>query len=336
MVRIDQLKNWSALALKLKILAAAVFGGIFPGLTAAGAVIELNGGGLIQAQVIAEKSDRVFVDLGFTVLEIPRDSIARMLTERESDDGPTDPSGGDLYTVGRRSVNRSIKEWVNVLGEAVVLVRTPTGLGSGFVINKEGYIVTNDHVIAGENEITITVFEDRGSAIRKVLHEHIRIVATSAEIDLALLKIEDLEDQVLSAIPLGQSDLLRQGEGVFAIGNPLGLERSVSEGIVSIKNRPIEGRLYIQATAQINPGNSGGPLLNVRGEVVGINNMKIIAQGAEGLGFAISSNVLKIFLNNRDAFAFDATNPNAGYRYHRFPPTDKEENSLSAETRAEP
>ena len=94
---------------------------------------------------------------------------------------------------------------------------------------------------------------------------------------------------------------------------------SVSKGIISLKNRLIGGRLYIQTTAQINPGNSGGPLFNNRGEVIGVNNMKIIAMGAEGLGFSIPTRVLKTFLNNREAFAFDPTNPNTGFRYTHPP-----------------
>jgi serine protease Do len=108
---------------------------------------------------------------------------------------------------------------------------------------------------------------------------------------------------------------------VFAIGSPLGLDRTVSEGIISVANRVINGRLYLQTTTQINPGNSGGPLFNLKGEVVGVNNMKISAVGAEGLGFSISSNTLKSFIDNRDAYAFDPRNPNAGFRYLSPPKT---------------
>jgi serine protease Do len=93
------------------------------------------------------------------------------------------------------------------------------------------------------------------------------------------------------------------------------LERSVSEGIVSLRNRIIQSRLHVQTTAEISPGNSGGPLFNYRGQVVGVNNMKVVSSGAEGLGFSIPVRQLKTFLENRDAFAFDPRNPNAGFRY---------------------
>ncbi|MGB0744512.1 MAG: trypsin-like peptidase domain-containing protein, partial [Opitutales bacterium] len=86
-------------------------------------------------------------------------------------------------------------------------------------------------------------------------------------------------------------------------------------GIISVANRVIGGRLYLQTTTQINPGNSGGPLFNLKGEVVGVNNMKIAAVGAEGLGFSISSRTLKSFLDNLEAYAFDPRNPNSGFRY---------------------
>jgi serine protease Do len=100
---------------------------------------------------------------------------------------------------------------------------------------------------------------------------------------------------------------------VFAIGSPLGLERTVTEGILSTKTRQMAGDLFLQTTAQINPGNSGGPLFNFRGEVVGITNMKITF--GEGLGFAIPVESVKYFLDHREAFAYSNDNPSNAYRY---------------------
>ncbi|HLU47959.1 MAG TPA: trypsin-like peptidase domain-containing protein, partial [Planctomycetota bacterium] len=102
-------------------------------------------------------------------------------------------------------------------------------------------------------------------------------------------------------------------DSVFAIGSPLGLERTVSQGIVSNRNRAVDGLLYIQTTAAINPGNSGGALFNDKGEVVGVTNMKIL--GGESIGFAIPVHHLKDFLRNYQAFAYDKDNPNTGIRY---------------------
>ena len=157
--------------------------------------------------------------------------------------------------------------------------------------------------------------------MRKKQYDKVRIVATNAHLDLALLKLEDTGDRKFATVPLGHSEDLHQGAPVFAVGSPLGLERSVSAGIVSLRNRDLGTRLLVQTTAQINPGNSGGPLFNLHGEVVGVNDLKIVASGAEGLGFAIPVDVVKDFLRNRDAYAFDPTNPNAGYRYFA-PPTE--------------
>ncbi|NOY70548.1 MAG: trypsin-like serine protease [Deltaproteobacteria bacterium] len=279
--------------------------------------IQLNDGTSITAGIIEKKSDRIFVDLGFTLLAIPKDNITAVL------DTSSPAQKGDftknLYRVLKKGRLAPIRDLVENEGGSVVTVQTPTGLGSGFIINQKGYLITNHHVIAGENRITVTVFEKAGSDIStmtKKRFENIRIVADSPDWDLALLKIDDKDHPKFSTVPIGDSDILKQGEPVFAIGNPLGLERSVSRGIVSIKNRLISGRLYVQTTAQISPGNSGGPLFNLRGEVVGVNNMKVIAAGAEGLGFAIPAAVLKMFLTNRDTFAFDPRNPNNGYRYN--------------------
>jgi serine protease Do len=221
----------------------------------------------------------------------------------------------------------TVQENIDRCAEAVVQVRTPVGLGSGFVIHPDGYVITNQHVVSGEHQITVTLFKQGESELEHVQYKKVRIVAMSPHADLALLKIEDGEDYRFKTVPFGDSGTLRQGQTVFAVGSPLGLDRSVSEGIISLTNRVLEGKLFVQTTAQVNPGNSGGPLFNLRGEVIGINDLKLVGIGLEGLSFAIPINVLKEFLNNRSAFAFDARNPNAGFRYNDPPtpgsPSDK-------------
>src|SRR5207237_1827376 len=131
--------------------------------------------------------------------------------------------------------------------------------------------------------------------------------------DLALLRVQDKDAPKFVPVNLGSSDALAVGEGVFAIGSPLGLERTVTQGIVSTKTRQFQGELYLQTTAQINPGNSGGPLFNMGGEVVGITNMKITF--GEGLGFAIPIEGVKYFLDHSDAYAYSNDNPSNPYRY---------------------
>jgi serine protease Do len=231
--------------------------------------------------------------------------------------------GDSLFTTSMNRRATPLRDLVDELGKAVVMIRTPVGLGSGFLIHPAGYVVTNDHVVAGERKISITQFSQSGEELLKKNFDNVRIVATGGNLDLALLKIEGQETTGFPIVPLGQSIELNQGDRVFAIGSPLGLERSVSEGIVSLRNRIISDRIHIQTTAEISPGNSGGPLFNYRGEVVGVNNMKVVSQGAEGLGFAIPVQTLKTFLQNRDAYAFDPRNPNAGFRYLSPPSTQK-------------
>jgi serine protease Do len=159
------------------------------------------------------------------------------------------------------------------------------GLGSGVVISKDGYVLTNNHVVEGADEIRVRLPEGQGEYSAKV-------VGADATTDLALLRIEPEKD--LHAAVLGDSDSLRVGEWVIAIGNPFGLEHTVTAGIVSAKGRVIGSGPYddfIQTDASINPGNSGGPLFNLQGEVVGINTA-IVASG-QGIGFAIPINVAK-------------------------------------------
>lgn len=162
-------------------------------------------------------------------------------------------------------------------------VRRPS-LGSGFILNKEGYIVTNNHVVEKASEIKVTIGQDR--------EYEAKIVGTDPKTDVALIKIEAKEE--LTPLVLGDSDSLEVGEIVVAIGNPFGFSHTVTQGIVSAKERTIGFGPYdnfIQTDASINPGNSGGPLLNMEAKVVGINTA-IIASG-QGIGFAIPINLAK-------------------------------------------
>ena len=143
-------------------------------------------------------------------------------------------------------------------------------------------------------------------------YKKVKIVAINGFLDLALLKIEE-ENEPFTHVYLGGIDQITAGQQVFAIGNPLGLTRTVSQGIVSTKNRNFQGRLYVQTTTDINPGNSGGPLFDLKGQVVGVTSMGYLFLG--GLNFAIPVDVVKRFIDNRDAFAYDEDNPNAGFRY---------------------
>ena len=218
-------------------------------------------------------------------------------------------------------------EFVKQIGEAVVQVRTPGGLGSGFFINPDGYLITNFHVIEGETEISVEVYHQKDGQLDRETYRQVKIIAINKFHDLALLHIEDKNAPKFKAITLGTSDALNVGDGVFAIGSPLGLERTVTQGILSTKTRELEGELYLQTSTQINPGNSGGPLFNLAGEVVGVTNMKITF--GEGLGFAIPVELVKSFLDHRDAFAYSTDNPNNPFRYLNPPTHTLQTNSLA-------
>jgi serine protease Do len=274
--------------------------------------VHLRNGAAVRGEILRRKADRIVIDIGFTILTIPASEVDRI----EAGEAVAKPERGNIYTADTGQEELTVLENVDRCGEAVLQVRTPIGLGSGFIIHPDGYVVTNQHVISGERDITLTMFAQSEHELRRVQFESVRIVAMNPHIDLALLKIEDDFDHELQVIPIGNSDRLLQGQAVFAIGSPLGLDRTVSQGIVSLKNRPLRGHLFVQSTVQVNPGNSGGPLLNLRGELVGVNNMKISATGVEGMSFAIPANVLHGFLDNLDAFAFDPRNPNTGFRYN--------------------
>ena len=307
------------------LLGLALALGIWSTRALAVSTVYLKSGAEVKGEIVSTKPGHLIVDLGFTVLTIPRDEIDRVV-DVDAPAAAAREETPDLYHVNPEQPALSVKENVERCGSAVVQVRTPVGLGSGFIIDPQGYVVTNEHLVAGENRIVVVLYRRGRTEQETVQYAKVRIAALDSRFDLALLKIEDAGDTVFPTVSLGDSSALNEGQTVFAIGSPLGLERTVSQGIVSRKNRALEGQLFIQTTAQINPGNSGGPLFNLRGEVVGVNDMKAMAVGVEGLGFTIPSAALKSFLRNRDAYAFDPRNPNAGYRYLEPPRVPKPRN----------
>ncbi|WP_298678608.1 DegQ family serine endoprotease [uncultured Lentibacter sp.] len=163
--------------------------------------------------------------------------------------------------------------------------RRSSALGSGFVISEDGYIVTNNHVIDGADEVIIEFFS--GGELEA------KVIGTDPKTDIALLKVES--DAPLAFVPFGDSDTARVGDWVLAVGNPLGQGFSVSAGIISQRNRALQGAYddYIQTDAAINRGNSGGPLFNMEGEVVGVNTAILSPNGGSiGIGFSMASNVV--------------------------------------------
>jgi serine protease Do len=308
------------------ILAASL---VLPAVAATDVVL-LKDKAAVSGKILAEKKDMVVVDVGYTVLTVPRSQIVKITrAEDEAAAPPTkaapakpapvavpapQENAAGLYSVAAGTLpEKSVRELVTLLGEGVVQVRTPSGLGSGFFITEDGYLITNFHVIEGETKLSIEVYHQKDGQLDRRSYKDVRIVAMNKFNDLTLLKVEDKDAPKFRRVLLGDSEALAQGDHVFAIGSPLGLERTVTEGILSTTTRQMQGDLYLQTTAQINPGNSGGPLFNQRGEVVGVTNMKLTF--GEGLGFAIPVEQVKYFLRHRDAFAYDNDNPSNPFRY---------------------
>lgn len=278
--------------------------------------LTLKNGSRVEGELLRERGDVLMLDLGFSILNVPRAEVA-VQEKAQARKAATKSAARseDIYYVQPGREAMAVEKNVERVGEAVVQIQTSSGLGSGFIINRLGHVITNQHVIAGEREISVVVYRKKNGGLEKEVYPKVKISAMNGFLDLAILQIDDPDVAKLPFVPIGDSDALTQGEPVFAIGSPLGLERSVSQGIVSVRARETRGAWSIQSTTQINPGNSGGPLFNAQGEVVGVNNMKLAGVGVEGLGFSIPANLLKLFLKNRDAFAFDPRNPNSGFRY---------------------
>jgi serine protease Do len=183
--------------------------------------------------------------------------------------------------------NRNPRQFRNPNDEALV----QNSLGSGVVVTSEGHIITNNHVVDQVDEIEVQLSDGRTKKAK--------LIGADAVVDLAVLKIDE---PGLKPLKLGDSDAVQAGDFVVAIGNPFGFEETVTDGIISSKGRPNRADGfgdYLQTNAAINPGNSGGPLVNLRGEIIGINTAIISRSGgSQGIGFAIPSNSVKTALES--------------------------------------
>jgi serine protease Do len=282
-------------------------------------VVHLLDGRTIEAPILKETSETIWLDLGHEVIALPRNRIESIDRAEQTDASAEDkPDERQIYQTALRLPESTPQELAKKYGEAVIMVSTPSGLGSGFIVSPDGYAVTNAHVIQGETKIKATVYEQRGREFRRLVIEDVEIVAVNNHTDLALIKMKHPDGAAFPIVFVQGAEELAVGQDVFAIGSPLGLERTLSRGVIATTQRNFEGLTYIQTTAEINPGNSGGPLFNLKGEVIGVTNMGV--PGGEGLGFAIPARYVRDFLRNRDAFAYDKDNPNSGYAYKPAPP----------------
>ena len=278
--------------------------------------VTLVGGGKVTAPLLRENDDGVALDLGFDVLQIP---AKRLLDVQRGAGGAAAEAASaatdrGIFRTGRLEA-RDVPELVNRFGEAVVLIRNPGGLGTGFITSREGHVVTNYHVVEKNTRLQVTLFRKTDKGFEKTELLKVKIVALQPLRDLAILQLdlEEAKGKLPEPVVINDRDDLRVGDMVFAIGNPLGMERSVTQGIVSSTTRTMDQVRLIQTDAAINPGNSGGPIFNARGEVVAV-----ACAGAavfDGLAFGIPACDLIDFLVHRDSYLYDESQPQNGVTY---------------------
>jgi serine protease Do len=277
--------------------------------------VTLVGGGRVTGPLLRRNDDGVVLDLGFEVVQIP---AKKVLDVRAADAGEEQRSDREtdrgVFRTGRLEA-RDVPELVRRFGDSVVMIRNPGGLGTGFITSRDGHVVTNYHVVENHTRIQATLFRKTDKGFEKVELRKVKIVALQPLRDLALLQLdlEEAKGKFPEPVVINDRDDLRVGDLVFAIGNPLGMERTVTQGIVSSTTRTIEQMRLIQTDAAINPGNSGGPIFNARGEVVAV-----ACAGAaifDGLAFGIPANELIDFLVHRDTYPYDESQPQNGVTY---------------------
>lgn len=286
--------------------------------------VKLAGGAQLTATLLQKTDDRVVLDLGHEVVTVDAKRVLSISSPEQQASGQT--NSREFYTLGRLD-DAPVPQLVKRFGDAVVTVSTPSGMGSGFIISKDGHLITNYHVVEKELKVIVTVFHKQKQGYEKRQLKKVKILALNPLRDLALLQLDmdELGDFELKHTVIAEKPTVRVGDLIFAIGNPLGLERTVTQGIVSSTTRTMGHLRFIQTDASINPGNSGGPMFNARGEVIGV-----VCAGYSffsGLAFGIPATDLIDFLQNRDAFLFDSTQPQNGVKYFA-PPFRGSESSL--------
>ncbi len=289
--------------------------------------VKLSGGAQLTATLLQKTDERVVLDLGHEVFAFDAKRVLSISSSEQVTKGQT--SSQEFYTLGRLD-EAPVPQLVKRFGDSVVTVKTTSGMGSGFLISSEGHLITNYHVVEKELKVIVTVFQKKKQGYEKRQLKRVKILALNPLRDLALLQLdmEELGDFELQHVVIAEKASVRVGDLVFAIGNPLGLERTVTQGIVSSTTRTMGQLRFIQTDASINPGNSGGPMFNARGEVVGV-----VCAGYSffsGLAFGIPATDLVDFLKHRDAYLFDPTQPQNGVKYFS-PPFRKSESALSSE-----
>lgn len=240
---------------------------------------------------------------GFGIYTVMKDSATKDVAVEKNNDNNEKTSNSEFKNEGTMTTSEAVKKVtpavVGVSTKSIVMdqnFRAPMeqeGIGSGFIINEEGLVVTNYHVIKGAQEVKVILSD--GSEVNA------KVVNYDEKADLAVIDItEDIKMPGIAT--LGDSSKLQAGEDVIAIGNPLGKEfsKTVTKGIISSPNRQLsvsgsqeEVETFIQTDAAINPGNSGGPLINSKGEVIGVNTAKKVGEEIEGIGFSIPINTVK-------------------------------------------
>ncbi|MEN9360177.1 MAG: Periplasmic pH-dependent serine endoprotease DegQ precursor [Verrucomicrobiota bacterium] len=276
-------------------------------------LIETKDGARLEVRGVEKEGDTLNFQIAGQKMTLPMSSVSRFVSLDQA------PDKFRLYhDADPKAETRPSKDLMDLHGAAVVTVKNSGGTGSGFFIHEDGYLLTNAHVIEGEHPESLTVcqFVKTADGIQEKAFAKVRIVAVAGRYDLALLKVED--GGKFPFVDIADSTVLKQGDAVFTIGSPLGLTRSISEGVVAQPQRYVEQGnniygFYIQMTAAISPGNSGGPLFNMKGQILGMNSMG--ASQGQNIGLAIPSDWIKTFLRNREAFAFEPSNPANGVRY---------------------
>ncbi|HET6881224.1 MAG TPA: trypsin-like peptidase domain-containing protein [Pirellulales bacterium] len=295
--------------------------------------VTLVGGAKLTANLLRENNDGLVLDLGYDVLNVPKNRVLDVSRDETANKHETRRDHGIFHT--GRLEPADVPELVKRYGDAVVVVKNVSGTGSGFLISKQGHLITNYHVVEGQNKVQVTLFRRTQQGYEKQELKKARILALQPLRDIALLQLDlaELNADLPDPVVINNSDDLNVGDLVFAIGNPLGLERSVTQGIVSSATRTIGHMRLIQTDASINPGNSGGPLFNARGEVVGI-----VCAGAtsfDGLAFGIPANDLVDFLLHRESYLYDAAQPLNGATY-LAPPYRDPSDATPSESQSEP
>jgi len=288
-------------------------------------VVLLRNGSRIEAPLLQHDAQSTVVDLGYKVAAIPAGDI--LSVDDRSSDSKSATATNTYYSTEKPPQLSSPEDTVAACGGAVVLVKSSHDLGSGFFINKKGYLVTDNNIVKGDQHLTVIRFKKENGELKRIVYHDIDVVSEAAFHGVAVLKVNGISDDLNTVVSLAESNSEKVNDEVFAIGHNNKKGYHVIKGVIRRTNMDYGDNLYDRVDISVGPDYSGGPIFNSSGQVIGFMNIEM--RTVKGFGFMMPTHSIKYVLDRTSGFSFDLETMKSGYTYPK-PPSRTQKNDKTS------